>query len=287
MVQDANTPVGELLSRQATELQHRPKPIENTQMSVIEDEAYTSASEQDLQIRSTDTNFGGVETLPVTQVANNMATLPVPEPRYRSRSVSTVTSERSQAPIETQITMDDLLPSAFQRRHTGTWFSHGKVFEISGQHHDRTIAKRGMVVIARSRDIVCLPICRYQHVTKHNTDFWRRRLLLRKKGTTSLLCAPSVEMEIGEGLEILDDVWINCEKPYTIHYNDMDVAYLGDLTEDALATLTKVYLQTQGEMVKIPEPPRSIQRMIWDTIIGFFGFGPRKHHTSRARPAAL
>ncbi|ETS81373.1 hypothetical protein PFICI_06375 [Pestalotiopsis fici W106-1] len=103
-----------------------------------------------------DTYASPPESLIDTGFADNRTSLHLPvdlrrHSRGRSRSVTSFGPEHY--PEETQVTLDSLPDYEFQRRATGRWYGYGKVFEISGQHEDKTIANRCMVVVGRARDL--------------------------------------------------------------------------------------------------------------------------------------
>ncbi|KAH6656542.1 hypothetical protein BKA67DRAFT_531807 [Truncatella angustata] len=231
-------------------------------------------------------NINTAETAFETRKPHSLPTLQVPTDlscslKGRSRSTSPSSSEQQKTPTESRVAFAKLSLEEFHRRETGSWFEFGKVFEISDQHHDRTIANRAMVVVGRASDIVCLPLCRYLNITHRDTGFLKSRLQLQEKST-----APSkpvmgsqwspVEMEVEEGKNMLGNIWINCEKPYTIHHQDVDVAFLGWLTPTAVDTVRDVYLQTQSaitrsDRVKESAATRPLLRRIWEYITGTIG----------------
>jgi hypothetical protein len=149
------------------------------------------------------------------------------------------------------------------------------MFRISDHHQDSIIRGRNMVVVARSNStIICLPLCRYSGIHGHERDFLKARLLVYSNDSTApkkLLRCPwnPVQVQLESGRNMYSNVWINCEKPYTIHYSDVKVALLGNLTDEGRDTLKMAYLHTQDAMAS---PDRKKPGLLWLHVKIVFGY---------------
>jgi hypothetical protein len=130
-----------------------------------------------------------------------------------------------------------------------------------------------MVVVGKASDIVCLPLCRHKNITNRNTDFLKSRLPVMNTNRTepAKRLWRTIEMQVEKDRPIHDDIYINCQKPYTIHHKKLDVAFLGELTPEAFETLSQVYIKTQEEMTsQATQAPK--QGAFWDRFTRFLRF---------------
>jgi hypothetical protein len=166
----------------------------------------------------------------------------------------------------------------FQRRNTPSWFAKGRVFRISSNHKDTVISGRHMVAIGiTSSGVLCLPLCLETGIVNENVEFLRSRLQVLRKGARHrrhFSCPwKPVEIEMEEGREIRNDVWINCEKPYTVRTknNDLKVASVGFLSKEGTKEVGNVYIDTQKRITgdeKTHEVFWVHMALFWAYIVG-------------------
>jgi hypothetical protein len=179
---------------------------------------------------------------------------------------------------QSRTTFEDIPIQEFRRIDSSSWFEQAKVFKIPDHHQDTTVSGRCMVVMGNSGSaIIAVPLCRYMDVTGEERSFLKSRLLLRPANTPvaewlpNFPCKP-LSIKLAHGRKMLNDVWINCAMPYTIHNKFIEVAWLGQLTEESCKALRKAYAKTQETMVNPDEVRRQQPNIVWIHVSFVWGY---------------
>lgn len=146
-----------------------------------------------------------------------------------------------------------------------THFYHfGRVFVVSPRDKDAHLAGRTMIVLAPTDHgaAVCLSLCRHPDVSgREDHKFFRSHLKIAVFGSPqsqaiSELQRRTIKIILTKGLAQLDNVWVNCQLPWTVQMPAVAVADAGYLQNSDWKTLNAEYLDIQTDMLARLDPLR-------------------------------
>ncbi|KAH9892964.1 hypothetical protein F4778DRAFT_784423 [Xylariomycetidae sp. FL2044] len=140
-------------------------------------------------------------------------------------------------------------------RRDPAWFIRGRVFRILDDGGSEWISpERTMVILSGtgSPALLCLPLCRHWDSNEFG-ELSRPRIRVYKATPSSTAALPDPRwpycpIKVLSNRALLSDVWINCEKPYTIDLTSIEVAHMGDIEKGSMDIVQDAYIRTQQEV---------------------------------------
>ncbi|KAI1080866.1 hypothetical protein F5B20DRAFT_82336 [Whalleya microplaca] len=147
-----------------------------------------------------------------------------------------------------------------------TWYYRGRIFKIIDPEN-RHINNRAMIALAATRhtSIICVAFCEHDDIydAKRHENFWETHAAVdyssigqRGKEVQPILDKlgqrghPILVLEIDEDRELLPDVFVNLEHPYTIKIGTLKVAPCGRVKDDSVKHLMTAHRNAYNTMLK-------------------------------------